>query len=177
MPARVIVYCKKPVPHLTAARFREEIELADLMTLAECLELPEGEEAAVKAMKAALRLEGEARDADSGFSYVEVHWKREGRPIQIERLTGSETRAELDETIQEPPVARDTPGAMRVLDHLAASREIVHLELGTPDSLHLGATLSEVLAFHIAEEGDGLVWFYRRDFASPDDRGANILTT
>jgi hypothetical protein len=32
-------------------------------------------------------------------------------------------------------------------------------------------------AFFIAEQGDGLVWFYHRDWASPEDRGANIFTT
>jgi hypothetical protein len=33
------------------------------------------------------------------------------------------------------------------------------------------------LAFFVAEQGDGLVWFYHRDWASPADRGTNIFTT
>ena len=176
MPARVTVYCKKPVAHLTAERLLEELKLADLYTLAECLNLPEGEEAAVRAMKPFLRVEGETRDAANEFSYVEVHWKKEGRPIQIDRVVGKGARAHIDEAIEEL-AAYDSPGGERVRAHLTASTEIVYLELGIPDSLHLGATLSEVLAFYIAEEGDGLVWFYHRDFASPDNRGANILTT
>jgi len=51
------------------------------------------------------------------------------------------------------------------------------MQMAVADSNHLGATIGEVLAFFLAETGDGLVWFYRRDWASPDDRGAIIWTT
>jgi hypothetical protein len=53
----------------------------------------------------------------------------------------------------------------------------VYLEMRIDDSLHLGATLAEVVAFFIAEQGDGLVWFYHRDWASPDDPSTTIFTT
>ena len=43
--------------------------------------------------------------------------------------------------------------------------------------LHLAATISEVLAFYLAERGDGIVWFYHRDFASPDDRATTLWQT
>ena len=62
-------------------------------------------------------------------------------------------------------------------EHLRGVAEVVDFEMGIDDSLHLGATLAEVLGFFIAEEGDGLVWFYHGDWASPEDRGAIIFTT
>ena len=57
MPARVIVYCRKPLPQITAEMLRREIDGADLLTLAECLNLPEGEEAADEAMIPHLRID------------------------------------------------------------------------------------------------------------------------
>lgn len=174
MAARVVVYCKKCVPHLTVEALRREIDNADLMTLAECLDLPDGEEEAVTAMLRRLRIE--APDAIAGdFRYAEVHWKPKGRPIQIRREDASD--AEIEETLGELPPSSSSAGAQRVREHLAETREIVELEMGINDSLDLGATLAEVLAFYIAEEGDGMVWFYHRDFAAPDDRAANILVT
>lgn len=171
MPARVNVYCTRSVAHLTPAMFRAELDEADLMTLAEALDLPEGEEEAVEAMLPHLRVEG---DPDR-FAPVEVYWKPgDGRPIQIARTT--DVAGEIAETLENLPASRSN-GARRVRDHLARTIEIVHVELGIDDSLHLGATLSEVLAFFIAEQGDGLVWFYHRDWASPDDRGANLWVT
>ena len=43
--------------------------------------------------------------------------------------------------------------------------------MGIDGSLHLAATISEVVAFYLAERGDGIVWFYHREFASPESRG------
>jgi hypothetical protein len=169
MPARINVYCRKSVAHLTPEMFRHELSMADLFTLAECLHLPEGEEAAVKAMRPHLRVEGEAP-----FVYAEVHCKPEGRPIQISRRVDVE--GELIETIENLPLS-ETPGAQQVKEQLRLTKEIVHFEMGISDSNHLGAVLAEVLAFFIAEQGEGLVWFYHRDWASPTDRGANLWNT
>jgi hypothetical protein len=162
------------VAHLTPAALRAELDLADLYTLAECLDLPDGEEAAVDAMRPFLRVEG---DPDPEFVYAEVHWKKEGRPIQIERVADPKrVREEVDETIENWLTSQE-PGPRRVAEHLRSVCEVVDLEMGIGDSLHLGATLAEVIAFRIAEEGDGLVWFYHRDWASPDDRGVTLFTT
>ena len=60
---------------------------------------------------------------------------------------------------------------------MARTVAIVSFEMGISGSNHLAATITEVLAFHFAERADGLVWFYYRDFVSPDDRGATLLTT
>ncbi|MCX5744322.1 MAG: hypothetical protein NT062_17670 [Proteobacteria bacterium] len=62
-------------------------------------------------------------------------------------------------------------------EHLSKSVEVVGFELGASGSLHLGATISEVLAFYVAEQGEGVVWFYAREFASPHDRGATLWQT
>jgi hypothetical protein len=178
MPARVNVYCAKSVAHVTLEMMREELAVADLMTLAEVLELPEGEEAAVRKMEPHLRIEG-GRDRHGNMSpeleYAEVYWKPQpSRPIQIERV--EDVREEIAETLENLPES-DSAGARRVREHLARVVEVVYFEMGIDDSMHLAATLSEVLAFMIAEQGDGLVWFYRRDWASPEDRGENLWTT
>jgi hypothetical protein len=124
-------------------------------------------------MRPFLRIEG---NGDQEFTYAEVHWKKEGRPIQIERVTGDRVATDVEETIENSLTSED-PGARRVVEHLRGVTEIVYLEMGINDSLHLGATLAEALAFFIAAQGNGLVWFYHRDWASPNDRGASIFTT
>jgi hypothetical protein len=83
---------------------------------------------------------------------------------------------EIDETLENLPPSK-APGAARVRAHLAATREIVELQMGHDGSLHLAATISETLAYHLAARGEGIVWFYHRDFASPDDRGATLWRT
>ena len=171
MPARINIYCRRSTAHLTADALRRELDAADLMTLAEHLELPEGEEAAVRAIRPHLRVEAASAPE---LRYAEVHWKPAGRPIQISRAT--EVAGELAETLENLPEA-DMSGARRVRAHLASCQEIVHFEMGIDDSLHLGAVLGEVLAFCFAEEGDGLIWFYHRDWASPEDRGLCLWTT
>ncbi len=171
MPARVTVYCRRSVAHLTPRAMRAELDSADLMTLAEALDLPEGEEAAVKAIRPHLRVEGEG----GPFDYAEVHWRPSGRPIQIERVTApNRVRGDVDEVLEELSGLEAT-GARRVCEHLRGVREVVYFEMGIGDSLHLGATLTEVLAFFVADAGDGLCDFYRRDWASPADRATNIF--
>src|SRR5262245_17950159 len=140
MPARVIVYCRKSVAGLSAESLRHELDLADLYTLAESLNLPEGEEAAVDAIKSHLRIE---RKPGKEFTYCEVHWKPTGRPIQIERVIGAEAKGEIEETLEEGLPPSKSAGAKRVREHLRSCVEIVHFEMGIPDSNHLGATLAE----------------------------------
>jgi hypothetical protein len=171
MPARVLVFCRRSVAHLTAEALKRELDDADLYTLAEELDLPGGEEAAVDAMRPRLHIEAQPGPE---FTRADVHWKESGRPLQIERVV--DVAAEIEETLENLPEA-DTAGAREVREHLRACTEIVDLELGFDDIVDLGAPLAEVLAFHIAEQGDGLVWFYHRDWASPRDRGATLWTT
>jgi hypothetical protein len=163
MPERVLVFCKKSVAGLTPKMLVDELRDADLMTLAEVLELPDGEVAAVKAMWKCLRLE---HDDANDINGVELHWHAEQRPIQVRR--GPPLGGELVELLEGLETAK-SKGANRVREHLAATTE------GIPGSLDLAATISEVLAFFVAERGDGIVLFYNREFASPDDRGATLL--
>ena len=169
MPARVLVFCKKSIVGLTPAMLLAELRDADLMTLAECLELPGGESAAVREMWKHFRLEqASASDIDG----VELHWHSKHRPIQVRRgpPLGDEL-AELGEGLEK----LKSKGAVRVRKHLEAVVEVVEFEMGIPGSLDLAATIAEVLAFFVAERGDGLVLFYNREFAAPDDRGATLL--
>lgn len=170
MPARVLVFCKRSVADVTAEMLVNELRGADLMTLAEDLNLPEGEEAAVDEMWTHLRIE----PAGGTVKGLEIHWHERQRPIQIE--CGPPLPGEIDETLENLPDS-DSPGAARVRAHLAATCEIVAMEMGLDGSNHLAATISEVLAFKLAEQGDGIVWFYYRDFASPEDWATTLWQT
>ncbi len=150
MPAHVDIYCKNSIARVTADELRRELDDADLMTLAECLDLPGGEEAAVREMRPHLKVSGG---------------------------DGAEAKAHVRELVEEWLPEADDEGARAVLKHLGECNEIVYIEMGLDDSNHLGATLAEVIAFHLAERGNGLVYFYSRDWASPKDRGENLWTT
>jgi hypothetical protein len=169
MPERVLVFCKTPVAGITPAMLVAELRDADLMTLAECLDLPEGESAAVKTMWKHFRLEhADAKDLDG----VELHWHEKHRPIQVRR--GPPLGGELAELLEGLEGVK-SKGAARVRKHLKETLEVAEFEMGIPGSLDLAATISEVLAFFVAERGDGIVLFYNREFASPENRGATLL--
>ena len=169
MPARVLVFCRKSVAGLTSAMLVTELRDADLMTLAECLNLPEGESAAVRAMWKHFRAE---EDDTTDIDGLELHWHASHRPIQVRR--GPPLGGELQELGAELASLK-SKGAKRVREYLAATVEVVEFEMGIPGSLDLAATIAEVLAFFVAERGDGVVLFYNREFAAPDDRGRTIL--
>lgn len=170
MPARVLIYCRKSVADVTADMLVDELRDADLMTLAESLDLPEGEEAAVEKMWSHLRCE----PAGGTIHGLEIHWHEHERPIQVE--CGPPLPGEVDETLEELPDS-DLPEAIGVREHLATTTQVVALEMGIDGSHHLAATICEVLAFYLAERGDGIIWFYHREFASPRDRGATLWQT
>jgi len=170
MPARIYVYCRRADVCLDPEAMLEAIKIADLMTLAEDLNLPEGEEAAVRAIWPHLRV------VRAG-GMVEVYWKPDGRPIQVEVVHGDQAATYIDALLVEELPPSDEPGAHRVRAHLRETQAIVFMQMGVADSHHLGATIGEVLAFFFAETAGGLVWFYHRDWASPDDRATNIWTT
>ncbi len=143
------------------------LKQADLMTLAESLDLPEGEVSAVKAMWTQYRLEAHGTSIDG----VQIHWHATQRPIQIR--SGPPLAGEIEETLEHLPDSNEA-GAARVRAHIRAARHVVEFEMGIDGSQHLAATIGEVLAFFLAEAGDGIVWFYSREFASPEDRGATL---
>lgn len=172
MPARVLVFCTQPVPRTTAAELEAALHGADLLTLAECHDLPEGEYAAVDELWRHFRID--TPDASDVLA-ADIAWHAEQRPVQLS--IGPPIPGELQETLDEWLTHAETPAVKRVRDHVSRTVTIVSFEMGIPGSNHLAATITEVLAFHFAERADGLVWFYHRDFVSPDDRGATLLTT
>lgn len=138
---------------------------ADLMTLAEPLGLPGGEEAAVRAAEPYLAAEW-AGDA------VNFYW-RAGRPLRLEILHGSDAEEDADGLLADLP-ASGPAGLQRVRVHLGETRSVVYIRMAAADRAEVAATVGEVLAFHIAERGDGLVRFYDREWAAPADRGVAI---
>ena len=60
MPARVLVFCTQPVPRTTVAELEAALRDADLLTLAEGHDLPEGEDAAVDEMWRHFRIDTSA---------------------------------------------------------------------------------------------------------------------
>jgi hypothetical protein len=162
----VVAYCKKSVAAVTAREMLEELRRADLVTLAEGLGIDEDD---VEEAEKHLRFEKEKRDP--GFVSASLCWKPEGRPIQIRREI--DPREAIDETLENLP-AGGGAGLARVRAHLAASVEAVSFELGGRDSNGVGAVLAEVIAFLVAKRGEGIVEFYGREWASPDDRGGCI---
>jgi hypothetical protein len=170
VPERVLVFCKRSVAGLTASELVRELRDADLMTLAEVLQLPEGEEEAVRTMWQCFRLEpADASDLDG----IELHWHAEQRPIQVRR--GPPLHDEVSELLE--GMKELVPKSLkRVREHLEKTVEVVEFELGIPGAHHLAATITEALAFFVAERGDGLVLFYHREFASPDARGDTLLS-
>jgi hypothetical protein len=160
----ISVYCRRPIA-LDAAAMRRALDDADVWTLAEALDVAEDElDTAVESMSHNLRV----APAPDG-TCVEVGWKPQGRPIRISSVTGAEAGEQIAETLEELPPATG-PGPARVRDHLGQCRQVVNLEMGAEDARHLGATLGQVLAFHVAGAGEGLVCFFDQEWASPENR-------
>ena len=165
MPARVNVFCKRAV-EINAEWLRQVLAGADLMTMAEFLDPPpEDEEALVDEMWELFRI-------DRAAPPLELYWSKEHRPIQLSIYDDELRSGVISETIDE--VDDDSPGAERVRQHVAETKQIVGFELGFAGADGLGGILVEELAYAIAEKGDGLIWFWHRAFASPEDRCATI---
>lgn len=163
----ISVYCRHPI-ELDADAMRREIESADLWTLAESLDLSSlNIMVGVESLRLHLRIEAVG-------SSINVHWKPAGRPIHVTTLLGPAAAAEAAETMSEFVADATVAGSLRVRECLRSCEQIVHFEMGGADAQHLGAPLGEVLAFSVAEAGDGLVWFFGREWASPADRGTTI---
>jgi hypothetical protein len=164
MAAIVQVFCKKPVPQLDAAMVNER---ADLLTLAELIEpTPEDEEAAVAEMREQFRIEGTTLP-------LEIYWSKEFRALQLSKLDPETMKACVAEMLDEL-ADEDEPGAVRVKEYIAQTRELIHFEFGFGGADHFGGPLVEELAYAIAEAGDSSLWFWRRSFGSATDRVSAI---
>ncbi|APA96109.1 hypothetical protein [Nocardia seriolae] len=51
------------------------------------------------------------------------------------------------------------------------------IEMSAADSTSMGAVLGEIVALELAAAGDGLVWFFGKDWVSPEDRAATVWTS
>ena len=105
---------------VTADMLVDELREVDLMTLAESLDLPEGEEAAVEEMLRHLRCE----PVGGTIQGLEIHWHEHQRPIEVE--CGPPRPGEMDETLDELPDS-DLPEAIRIREHLATTTQVVSL--------------------------------------------------
>lgn len=161
------MYCGSQV-ELDVEQLRDELAMADLLTLAEAVY--DTDEAAADAVAMAtkyLRIERYGAE-------IEVHWKSVGRPLQIRAVSGSAAEKDIAEVLTDRLPAATGPGPDRVRAQLARTRQVVYLEMGGTDAKGIGAVLGEIIAFRLAEAGDGLVWLFDREWAAPDNRGAAI---
>lgn len=167
----ITVFCRRPVD-LEPAGMRDVLDDADLETLAEVqLDTPgEGLEPMIADVLRNLRAEP-ARDAGAS---IDVHYRAEGRPIQISTASGREAEAQITETMEEFPLEAQEPGVLLLREHLNMCVQVVNIEMDADAAGHLGAVLGGELAYAIAEDGDGLVWFFDRDWVSPADRATTL---
>ncbi|GAA2461373.1 hypothetical protein ACFOS0_20140 [Nocardia seriolae] len=69
------------------------------------------------------------------------------------------------------------PGPGLIRGHLAAVRHVINIEMSAADSTSMGAVLGEIVALELAAAGDGLVWFFGKDWVSPEDRAGTVWTS
>ena len=168
-----IVYCRRQV-RLDAEAMRCELDVADLWTVAEALDLADAEmDTAIESISGCLRLES----ADDSGESVDVHWKPAGRPIQISSVTGKQALQDIAETLEEVLPSASDLALAQVRDHVSQCQQVVYFEMGIKDFENLGAAIAWVLAFLVAEAGDGLVLYHHKDWISPGDRAVTIWTS
>lgn len=156
MPSRVTIYCKRTVDPVDDATISSAIDDADLYSMAEDLDLPEGEEAAVDAMLEHLVVR-----------LPEVMWMPAMRPLQIDVHVGDFAQTIVAEQLEELAAEDDDTGVTRIRDHLAATVVIVSIEGHLDAPQRLDGVLADVIAYHYAEVGDGLIDFYGTSWESP----------
>ncbi|MGV9408802.1 hypothetical protein ACWDOP_02715 [Nocardia sp. NPDC003693] len=162
----ISVYCRETI-RLEPERIRGWIEVADLATWAETV-YDDDELAAAAADSVAANLR-----VHPG-SPLEVHWTESGHPllISVNTIPAEEVSEILDEVIAEAT----GPGPERIRDHLAAVRLAINIEMSAADSRSMGAVLGEIVALELAAAGDGLVWFFDKDWVSPEDPADTVWT-
>lgn len=149
----ISVFCRRPVD-LEPARISDVLDDAGLDTPAE----PRAEPA-----------------ADAG-ALIDVHFAASGRPLQISTASGREAEAQITETMAEFPIESQEAGVLLVREHLNMCVQVINIEM-EPDAVGaVGAELGGELAYAIAEDGEGLVWFFDRDWVSPSDRATTLWT-
>ncbi|MFB8005065.1 hypothetical protein [Nocardia sp. NPDC056000] len=162
----ISVYCREPIL-LDGDEIRRWIETADLWTWAETLyDDDELAEAAAESVLANLRVHA--------GTAVDVYWTESGRPLQISFSPAA--AEEVSEAVSQVLGAADGPGPVLIRDHLAAVRHVINIEMAAADSMSMGAVLGEIVALELAAASDGLVWFFGKDWVSPQDRAGTLWT-
>lgn len=149
----ISVFCRRPVV-LEPARISDVLEDADLDDPAEARAEPA---------------------ADAG-ALLDVHYGASGRPLQISAASGREAEAQITETMAEFPIESQEAGVLLVREHLNMCVQVVNIEMEAGAAGDLCRTLGGELAYAIAADGDGLVWFFDRDWVSPSDRATTLWT-
>lgn len=154
MAARATIWCKKPVTIGLAELYRELASI-DWYTLGEGWGLDED---AVEEALGGLAIAGE------GLDDAEVRWGP-GRPLQIRSITGAdleEMRAEQDKV---PASATEA---------VSSAVQGWDLELGWSQIEGFGGALAFVVAFALAESGDGVIDFYGEQWFAAADRSTPL---
>ncbi|MQA95283.1 MAG: hypothetical protein GEV11_11790 [Streptosporangiales bacterium] len=160
----ISVFCRTPVEPDPAALHRvlDDLDLAAA--------------AGVRHGLPDLRVET-ARDAGAS---IDVHYRADGRPIQLSTLVGREAAGQVTETLAELPLESKEAGVLLVREHLNMCVQVINIELDAAAEGDLGTVLGTVLgaelAYAIAEDGDGLVWLFDREWISPADRTTPVWT-
>ncbi|WP_157514145.1 hypothetical protein [Nocardia concava] len=160
----ISVYCQESI-RLDGDEIRRWIETADLWTWAETLyDEDELAEAAAESVLTNLRVQAETT--------IDVYWTESGRPLQIS--VSPAAAEDISEVVNEALSTADGPGPALIRDHLAAVRHVINIEMSAADSMSMGAVLGEIVALEIAAVGNGLVWFFGKDWVSPEDRAGTV---
>lgn len=140
MPARVTVWCRRPVEADLGALYAE-------LGAVDWLSIGEGFEVSEAAIEEAL---GELAVAGDTLEDAEIRWGPE-RPLQIRRLRGEL----LEETrVEQEAVPAAAAGCV------AEAVEAWDLEVGWTQADGFGGAVAWVVGRWLAEQGDGLVDLY-----------------
>lgn len=87
------------------------------------------------------------------WTFFEVRYAKEKRPIQVERLVGTDVPAMIDDALER--LEGGTGDSAKVREHLRATRQVIHFELGdVPDEVW--DMLDETELF-VAQRLDGII--------------------
>ncbi|MEV6067463.1 hypothetical protein AB0L82_12995 [Nocardia sp. NPDC052001] len=164
----ISVYCRESV-ELDGAEVWDWISSADLWTLAEGFFENDAEvEDALEHALVNLRIDADAE--------VSVGWKTEGRGMRVWHALGADVVAQVGEVLGEHLIDAVGPGPDRIRAHLAETTQVVNIEMSVEDSHRLGAVFGSVIALRIAEEAEGLVWYFDQEWVDPHKPAETLWT-
>jgi len=163
LPARVQVYCRRPVT-LTVGALRQLVADTDWETLAEHDDLDDD------VIAASLPVRVAAGDDAAPCWTADLEYGQGRRSIQLsyddEPAVIAERLEELEELLDE----HHPDMADQLLERLAPTVADFGFEMGLDQPADLGGLIAAVVAFWIAEAGDGLIDFYGDEWYAASDR-------